>query len=128
MAEDIEGLADLLTVAARKAFGRLFRDYPEQYYYCALLTTGAAHCPAVTAWSKETLAEEVAKRQLHCDSDLKWNGIESPRYIYAEEEFDAVRRVFLDRTSLVSNATSGERLEEYRLRLGDGFRDVDIVG
>ena len=55
-----EVLVRLIKDADQKAFGQLFREHDEQFYYCSLTTTGECHCPVISAWSKEEALERVA--------------------------------------------------------------------
>jgi len=53
--KEVEKLSDLIIEATRKAFLDLFSN-GEHYYYCALITSGKALAPCISAWSQESLS------------------------------------------------------------------------
>src|SRR5262245_5223762 len=89
-------LTDAITDATRKAVSELFRQHPERFYYCSLITTGEAHRPHISAWSKEALdavarkdPDPVGARQL-----LKWSYADSPYCCFGDEYFEVVKELF----------------------------------
>jgi hypothetical protein len=90
-------LVDAIAVATAAAATELFGEFPgHHFYYFALVTTGEAHAPNVTAWSIEALDEAAAKLQTdpHARADLKWSYADSPFHCYGERHFSEVRRLF----------------------------------
>lgn len=104
-------LSDAIEAAVQRAVSALFAAHPERFYYCSIITTGEAHPPTLTACSVEALEREAAK----CGSAeermwLEWSYGESPYFMYGDEHFSEVRRLFSLRPD-----TGWE--EEYELRL-----------
>jgi hypothetical protein len=90
-------LVDAIAAATKAAVTALFREYPgDHFYYCALVTTGEALAPNLTAWSREALDAAVNE----CDNDpnaraeLKWSYADSPFYCYGDTYFEEVRCLF----------------------------------
>lgn len=86
-------LTDAIADATRRAVADLFREHPEDFYYCSLITTGEAHPPVLAAWSRGALtaAAEAA------DADdarwgLKWSYADSPYFGFGDAHFGEVRR------------------------------------
>jgi hypothetical protein len=107
--------------ATRSAVSSLFRDHPgEHFYYCALITTGEALSPNLTAWSVEALDEAVRNTGEKDDHqvrvELKWSYADSPYYCYGEQYFDEVKDSFDAIDSLVrANAESWEAAYELKM-------------
>lgn len=90
-----ESLVSEIANAARTSFQQLFAT-GESFYYCALITTGEAHCPHVTAWSYEALERTARDRstqnpntygnQEQAKAIIKWMYAESPYVAYNYEE------------------------------------------
>jgi Domain of unknown function (DUF4303) len=90
-------LVDAIAVATRAAAASLFREFSaEHFYYFALVTTGEALAPNVTAWSTEALdvAVNSCGNDPNAAAELKWSNADSPYYCYGEQYFDDVRRMF----------------------------------
>ena len=89
-------LEDAIASAAREAFQRLFAEHPGDYYYCSLVTTGEAHPPVVSAWSREALAAAVEGEPdiQKASAELKWSYADSPYCGYGEEHFAHVKELF----------------------------------
>ncbi len=102
---DESELADAIGVAAERAIGRLFREQPESFYYCSLITTGEAHAPFLAAWSVEKLAGR---------KEIKWSYADCPYCDFSPEDFEAVRKLFAARPAMDSFADCSA---EYELRL-----------
>ncbi|MFJ8912648.1 DUF4303 domain-containing protein [Amycolatopsis sp. NPDC102389] len=85
-------LADALTTAARAAVTDLFRDNPgHTFYYVTLTTPSEAFGPALSAWSRETLAQRA-------DADaVRYSYADSPFSIVGEEYLKPVRELFAAR-------------------------------
>ena len=93
----VEELEAEVLDATRSAALALFREFQkERFYYFALVTTGEAHAPVVTAWSIEALAASAAKYpgDPSAASELKWSCADSPYYDYGEQYFERVRELF----------------------------------
>ncbi|MGY3186296.1 DUF4303 domain-containing protein [Lysinibacillus sp. TE18511] len=96
MDKDIKLLVDEIARATEKSFLNLFQN-KEIYYYCALVTTGEAVAPAISAWSWEA-SENVAKKYSMEDADLiKWSYADSPYWNFGCENFETVRKLFNER-------------------------------
>ena len=90
-------LVDAIAAATSAAVTDLFRKHPgDTFYYCALITTGEAHPPNLTAWSTEALDVAASQHRGEPDArqDLKWSYADSPFYCYGEEHFEEVRCLF----------------------------------
>ena len=109
-----EELIDVIETAAESAITALFREHPEHFYYCSLITTGEAHPPTLTAWSEEALDREVAKGRSR--EELRWSYVDSPYFCYGEEFFGEARRLFTERPPMDS-ASVDRWNEEYNFRL-----------
>jgi hypothetical protein len=74
-------------IVARRAFLSLFEN-KKTYYYGVLLTTGEAHAPYISAWSKEAL-ERVREKRTHDESikRLKYSPSDSPYCLFGYNEF-----------------------------------------
>ncbi|CAM5308378.1 hypothetical protein STENM327S_06085 [Streptomyces tendae] len=109
-------LADAVHRAARAALLDLFRQHPDhRFYYCALVTSGEAYGPALSAWSEQALAAESA-RQGCPPLDLKWSYADSPFCCYGEEHLEPVRPLFEARGDLF-DLPDDEADAEFELRL-----------
>jgi len=96
MDKDLKLLVDEIARATEKSFLNLFQN-KEIYYYCALVTTGEAVAPVISAWSWEAL-ENVAKKYSKEDADLiKWSYADSPYWNFGCENFETVRKLFNER-------------------------------
>lgn len=51
-----EPLKSVIAQAVMAAAQSLFRETGESFYYFALITSGEAHAPTVSAWSREKLS------------------------------------------------------------------------
>ena len=112
-------LTEKITSAARSSFQRLFEEFDEDFYYCALITCGMALRPAVVAWSHQSLEREV---QWDPDPDearleLKWSYADSPYFTFADELFDEVEAAFLSRPQLTTNMSRDQWNEEIDVRM-----------
>jgi hypothetical protein len=114
-----DGLTDAIAHATRWAVADLFREHPEDFYYCSLITTGEAHPPVLAAWSREALDAAVAGA---ADPDgarlgLKWSYADSPYLCYGDAHFGEVRRLFGLRPQIGADMTDEAWAAEYDLRL-----------
>jgi len=111
-------LASALHEAARAALGKLFAEHPESFYYVTLVTTGEAHAPVLSAWSREAL-DAAARAKPHLGrAMLKWSYADSPYLGFGEELFAQVRELFSRRPPMTPSLARSERAAEYDLRLG----------
>lgn len=112
-------LTDAIADAARNAVSDLFREHPEHFYYCSLITTGKAHAPALVAWSKEALEAAVATEENPEEAkwEIEWSYADSPYYCYGEAHFDSVKRLFDQRPEMSPDMTEEEWMNEFHLRL-----------
>lgn len=112
---DLGELADAITEATRAAVTALFSEHPGTYYYLALITTGEAHAPFLTAWSHEALAAAAESEE---DREMiKWSYADSPIDIYGEEHFDRVRELFDRRPQIGDDMSDDDWAAEHDLRL-----------
>ncbi|WP_337989520.1 DUF4303 domain-containing protein [Lysinibacillus sp. JNUCC 51] len=96
MDKDLKILVDEIALAMEKSFLSLFQNQ-ETYYYCALVTTGEAVAPVISAWSWEAL-ENVVKKSSKEDAELiKWSYADSPYWNFGSENFETVRNLFNER-------------------------------
>ncbi|WP_223555578.1 DUF4303 domain-containing protein [Lysinibacillus sphaericus] len=96
MDKDLKLLVDEIARATEKSFLNLSQN-KEIYYYCALVTTGEAVAPVISAWSWEAL-ENVAKKYSKEDVELiKWSYADSPYWNFGCENFETVRTLFNER-------------------------------
>jgi hypothetical protein len=116
----IAEITSAITTASRKAFSALFAEHPGEYYYCTLVTTGEAHPPVISAWSREALSAAVAKEgdPVEAASALKWSAADSPYYCYGEQYFGTVKELFAHRQRLTPELPDHTWAEEYEARLG----------
>ncbi len=102
-------LQTAIETATELAVSELVGSTSEIFYYCCLITTGEAHSPFISAWSREAL-----KRATNTDMEeslVKWSYADSPYCFYGEAYFEPVNELFLLRPSLDSNEN------EYQARL-----------
>lgn len=110
-------LVNIIQDATEKAISKLFEEHKEKFYYCALITTGEALCPVISAWSEEALEritqgeEDIEKAKYY----LKWAYEESPYFTYGEEYFESVNKIFIERMRKIKDEK--ERDEEIELRI-----------
>jgi hypothetical protein len=112
-------LVKAIAAATSAAVTQLFSEHPkDHFYYCALVTTGEALAPNLTAWSSEALDAAVGQSGGGPDvrADLKWAYGDSPFFCFGEEHFTEVRRLFteLGRPDPF-NATEWHRAVEFRM-------------
>lgn len=111
-------LTEAIVEAARRAFSELFSEHPGHYYYCTLVTTGEAHPPIVSAWSREALASAVEQgNDPEALSALKWSYADSPFCGYGSEYFEPVNALFAQRPRLTPQLSRDEWSAEYQLRV-----------
>lgn len=87
-----EELTQAIADATRAAAAELFARHPGHYYSFALISTGEALPPYISAWSEEALAETGDP------VELRWSYADSPFCAYGyEEHFGRVRALFSER-------------------------------
>ncbi|WP_410579427.1 DUF4303 domain-containing protein [Amycolatopsis sp. lyj-108] len=105
-------LADALTTAARAVVTDLFRDSPgHTFYYVTLTTPGEAFGPALSAWSREALAQRADA------DDVRYSYADSPFSIVGEEYLKPVREMFAARPEVFDIADDDASDAEFDLRL-----------
>jgi Domain of unknown function (DUF4303) len=112
-------LADAIEAATRSAVRLLVETHPEQFYYFTLTTTGEAHCPVFSAWSKEAL-EAATTHEPDPEKAkyfLKWSYADSPYCFFGEQFFEPVRKLFDRRPQMSCDMTDEQRVNEYATRL-----------
>ena len=121
-----EQLKRAIVVSVRVAVERLFRETGESFYYFSLITTGEAHAPVLSAWSREKLAAvPEADRSL-----VKWSYADSPYFDFGSEEFGEVRELF-DQRPYMHSLEGESRFSEYKERLAimeQALSEVDASG
>jgi hypothetical protein len=112
-------LSESIEDATRNALTDLFKKYPENFYYCSLITSGEGHPPTLTAWSIEALERESLKNKSFENARwwLKWSYGESPYFSYGEDYFDQVRKLFSARPQISPKMSANEWDNELQLRL-----------
>lgn len=121
-----ECLKRAIADAVRSVAKRLFRETGESFYYFTLITSGEAHAPLISAWSREALsAVSPEDREM-----VKWSYADSPYFDYGAEGFEEVRILFDQRPDILS--LEGElRFSEYEERLAvmeAALSEVDEMG
>jgi Domain of unknown function (DUF4303) len=126
-----------LAQAAEEAVGRsmanLFAEFPDEYYYVALVVFGEADMTYISAWSNDSLAVKIADSGLPVEDALlafKWSYGDSPFYAYGEEFFDEVRRILRFRAG-IDELDDAEWQAEFDLRLAsfeEAMRRLDRRG
>ncbi len=114
-------LALAIEKATRIAVRTLFREHPENFYYIALITSGEAHRPSLSAWSHEALVRTELENANNEDYErqlLKWSYADSPYCNYGDQFFSNVGELFDARPSMSDEMTSDEWREEWDLRVG----------
>ncbi|AUI58947.1 hypothetical protein B1H26_22075 [Amycolatopsis sp. BJA-103] len=105
-------LADALTTAARAAVSDLFRGNPgHTFYYVTLTTPGEAFGPALSAWSREALAQRSDA------DDVRYSYADSPFSIQGEQYLKPVRELFAARPAVFDIADDDASDAEFALRL-----------
>jgi Domain of unknown function (DUF4303) len=96
---DIDVLAQAIANATRITFEELTRNFPGEFYYFVLATTGEAHAPSIAAWSREALDSAIANAADKSDAEwgLKWSYADSPFFCFGEDNFGEVKRLFAER-------------------------------
>lgn len=114
-------LADAIEEAAGRAIAALFSEHPsEHFYYCALITSGEAHSPTLTAWSTEALDRELQQSKSPEEARwwLEWSYGESPYFCSGQEHFERVNRLFSERPPIDARRMSEAEIEsEFQLRI-----------
>ena len=108
-------LKDAIYEASKKAISELFNKHPGNFYYFALITTGEAHPPFISAWSKETLKNAATTEEER--NELKWSYADSPYCCYGEEYFFEVKELFSKRPEMSSDLSEDEWNAGYNVRL-----------
>ena len=139
-----ESLVSEIANAARKSFQQLFAT-GESFYYCALITTGEAHCPHVTAWSYEALERTALERSTQdpniygnheqAKAIIKWMYAESPYVAYNyEENFTNAAALFQSLPTPFDAYMAGDEAESetrYNFRLSameEALKQLDREG
>lgn len=102
----------------------LFEKYSdENFYYIALITSGEAHSPILSAWSYEALSRQAVSEQ---DRNLiKWSYADSPYTMYENCFFREVDEIFSLRDKNEIN------IKEFDFRIEamtEAMRQADIEG
>ncbi len=94
---DMGHLVDILAEGVSRAVGSLFQEFHDhEFYYCSLITTGDAAPPGLAAWSRQALAEAMAKElDVQLRQWLKWSYADSPFYPYGEVYLPPARDLLL---------------------------------
>ncbi len=110
--KDQDDLTESIEAYVAESLRDLLDVRPESFYYITLATSGEAHPPVLSAWSREALnAVPNADRPL-----LKWSYADSPYYDFGEAYFGIVEATFEKRPSL-DRLSDDARDAEVRLRL-----------
>lgn len=118
-------LAQAIAEATRAAATDLFTRRPGRFYYFALISTGEALPPCLSAWSEEALAETAEP------DALRWSYADSPFCAYGwEEHFGRVRQLFGERPAM-DPADEASWSSEFELRfraMEQALRQLDHEG
>jgi uncharacterized protein DUF4303 len=114
-----EQLIEAIVAATRSAIRDLQRERPEHFYYCALVTTGEALSPAISAWSYEALeiAAQATAHSQRARRELKWSYADSPYFPVGEKHFAGVRALFSLRLKMVPSASQKAWDAEWHFRV-----------
>lgn len=107
-----ETLKTAIIQAVMTAAERLFGQTGESIYYFALITSGEAHAPIVSAWSKEKLAMVPEAER----PTVKWSYADAPYFDFDSASFEKVRLLFDQRPNILS-LNEPLRSSEYEERL-----------
>lgn len=112
-------LSGVIALASQRAFGKLFGDVDESFYYVALVTTGEGLAPCIAAWSREALERAVAGSgdPAQAREWFKWSWADSPYLAFGDEFFDDVRSLFAERGCIAELDMDEEREAEFECRL-----------
>ena len=114
----VEALTEEISKATFMAFTELFA-IGEHFYYCALITTGEAHAPFISAWSEEALERYAI--DCNCDDReknlIRWSYAESPYLDFGSRHFDSVRRLFELRPQMNHMSSDVEWQHEFDIRV-----------
>jgi len=103
--------------ASKKAFLKLFENN-EEYYYCALITTGEALSPFVSAWSLQALERKIGRMtNLDAIRYTKWSYADSPYMCFGEEYFTRVEMLFSQLPVMDYYLDEKEWIKRYDFRL-----------
>jgi hypothetical protein len=132
-----EHLVQELAEATKKSFLKLFEN-GERYYYCALITSGEAFCPAPAAWSWEALEREAYNYPQYGEFEeakdsLKWSYAESPYFCFGwDEYFITIRELFTKLPhphDLLGNYEEWEKQYDFKMRIMElAMKQVDSDG
>ena len=109
-------LAAAIEAATRTAVTELFATRREAFYYVALVTTGDASPPVLSAWSFEALEATCMSKGLQ-PADLKWSYADSPYFGFGEHYFHDVRSLFSRRPPMDPTTSRGSWETEHAARL-----------
>jgi hypothetical protein len=123
--QSMKYLVRAIADATRAAAKELFSKYPGHYYYFALISTGEALPPYISAWSEEALAEAGDAET------LRWSYADSPFCAYGwDEHFGRVRTLFSERPAMDFSDVEAWGAE-YKLRfdaMEQALRQLDNEG
>jgi len=101
-------LEEAIFDATKIALSKLLSDHSgESFYYIALITSGEALRPFLSAWSLEALADS-SENEVDA-AEIKWSYADSPYCAFADECFEYVEKLFDQRPAIND--------KEYDLRL-----------
>lgn len=131
---DTQTFEQLVAVTA-KAVEQTYRDlcsnFPETYYYVALITSGEACPPEFSACSYESLERQIAtSTYAEPFKFLKWSCVESPYYCYKSEYFNELEKLY-DKRPQIYSLTAEQWQAEYDLRLlsmEKALQELDALG
>jgi len=126
-----QALSAAIAQATRQAVETLFREHAEDFYCIALITTGEAHAPFLSAWSWQALSAETRRQGLDSDEALKWSYADSPYAVFGEGCFAEMNRYFAQRPAMEHTLRDAAWAAEFDLRLTameDAVRQQDAQG
>lgn len=111
-------LSEIIESATKKALTDLFSNN-EHFYYCALITTGEALPPTISAWSDEALKKYLELNNLSKEDEqfIKWSYAESPYLDFGSGHFTIVKEAFQLRPTMSHNMSDTQWNIEYQTRL-----------
>ncbi|WP_369941749.1 DUF4303 domain-containing protein [Xanthomonas medicagonis] len=117
--------------AARQAVEALFREHAQDVSYTALIATGEARAPFLSAWSWQALSAETQRQGLDSDEALKGFYADSPYALFGEGCFAEVHRYFAQRPAVDHTLRDAAWAAEFDLRptaMEDAVRQLDAQG
>lgn len=94
---EFNALVNEIKIAVIYSVKELFDNHPnEDFYYIALITSGEAHSPVLSAWSYQALYK-LSNNDKEEERLIKWSYADSPYTMYKNDYFHNVEQIFKSR-------------------------------